>query len=246
MIWFDETSENGDNGDIFFNPPSPTSPRPDRIPASWLATCLLFHLRSTRVNQHTLTEFIFKNDNIQNYYDTQFGIGVYPTLSLINHSCDPNTDLVTLWDGSAFLYATRSITEGSEVTVSYDHMTFYYASNGTRQEDLANRYLFDCDCEACAKNWIQSLDNVKKSDIYTITENDKKLFYVCSHFTSTQKNNISTLRLRDFHITEKCLKFYRYLLQPYSRNCCNEEMYLRLLLRIFFGIMIIEPWDEVV
>src|SRR5699024_2125065 len=46
------------------------------------------------------------------------GIGFYPTIALLNHSCDP--DLLPLYMGSRLiLKASRDLAPGSEVSFSY-------------------------------------------------------------------------------------------------------------------------------
>ncbi|KAM3180193.1 hypothetical protein ACTXT7_016792, partial [Hymenolepis weldensis] len=53
MMWFDEFDEA--NESLFFSTPS-ASNRPIRIPASWLAACLLFHIQSNDVNNFEFGE----------------------------------------------------------------------------------------------------------------------------------------------------------------------------------------------
>ncbi|KAM7536885.1 hypothetical protein Aperf_G00000084336 [Anoplocephala perfoliata] len=52
MKWFDEVEENMDS---FFSTPSPSN-CPSRIPASWIAACMLFHIQATSINS-----FYFEN-----------------------------------------------------------------------------------------------------------------------------------------------------------------------------------------
>jgi len=45
-------------------------------------------------------------------------IGIFATISSINHSCHPNS--MQSWDGNLeLIYATRDIAKGEEITVSY-------------------------------------------------------------------------------------------------------------------------------
>ena len=75
--------------------------------------------------------------------------GLY--LPLLNHSCDSNT--VRLFVGSTMvLLASRSIARGEEVTDSYG-MTFLETKKTTRQKSFATKYKFDCECEACTRDF---------------------------------------------------------------------------------------------
>eukprot|EP01126_Amoeba_proteus_P002318 TRINITY_DN1072_c0_g1_i17.p1 TRINITY_DN1072_c0_g1~~TRINITY_DN1072_c0_g1_i17.p1 ORF type:complete len:128 (+),score=20.63 TRINITY_DN1072_c0_g1_i17:54-386(+) len=62
----------------------------------------------------------FKSNNY-NIYDSSMetvAIGLYPILSLINHSCDPNS--VPIFEGrSVKLVCIRPIQPGDEITISY-------------------------------------------------------------------------------------------------------------------------------
>lgn len=50
------------------------------------------------------------------------GLGLYPLISLFNHSCSPNTECFFLPNKTGdllFIQATRDIAIGEEVTISY-------------------------------------------------------------------------------------------------------------------------------
>lgn len=76
------------------------------------------------------------------------GTGIYSMHANINHSCDPNSQIIFL-EGSSKLSvsALRDIKEGEEICISYiccDDMDF-----SERQELLLKYYLFSCSCPAC-------------------------------------------------------------------------------------------------
>ncbi|MCO5604257.1 hypothetical protein L7F22_058420 [Adiantum nelumboides] len=73
------------------------------------------------------------------------GVGLYPVISIINHSCHPNC--ILLFEGKkAYVRAIQEIGEGTEVTVSYVDLG---ESTPTRLKNLREQYFFDCTCSRC-------------------------------------------------------------------------------------------------
>ncbi|KAF8377029.1 hypothetical protein HHK36_030401 [Tetracentron sinense] len=75
------------------------------------------------------------------------GTGLYPVVSIINHSCLPNSVLV--FEGSlAVVRAVQPIPRGNEILISYIETA---GSTMTRQKALKEQYLFTCACPRCLK-----------------------------------------------------------------------------------------------
>ncbi|KAJ4972812.1 hypothetical protein NE237_005986 [Protea cynaroides] len=75
------------------------------------------------------------------------GTGLYPVISIINHSCSPNSVLV--FEGKvAVVRAMEPILKGSEVLISYIETA---GSTATRLKTLKEQYLFKCTCSRCMK-----------------------------------------------------------------------------------------------
>lgn len=73
------------------------------------------------------------------------GTGLYPVVSLINHSCVPNS--VLMFEGRlAVVRAMQHIPKGSEVLISYVEIA---GSTLTRQKALKEQYFFTCTCSRC-------------------------------------------------------------------------------------------------
>lgn len=73
--------------------------------------------------------------------------GVYPTISLINHSCVPNSH--NNWDSEAHhetIHAIGPIKAGEEITISYDEGGPSYP----RKFKLNMSFGFDCACSLCS------------------------------------------------------------------------------------------------
>ncbi|XP_020681183.2 histone-lysine N-methyltransferase ASHR1 [Dendrobium catenatum] len=83
------------------------------------------------------------------------GTGLYPVVSIINHSCIPNSVLV--FEGQiALVRAVEPIHKGDEVVISYIDTA---ATTETRQNSL-NHYFFKCSCPRCTKNPLEELKEV--------------------------------------------------------------------------------------
>lgn len=87
------------------------------------------------------------------------GTGLYPVLSIINHSCLPNSVLV--FDGkTAVVRAVQPLPKGTEVLISYIEIA---GSTMTRQKALKEQYYFTCTCPRCIN--LGQYDDIKESSI---------------------------------------------------------------------------------
>ncbi|XP_020257027.1 histone-lysine N-methyltransferase ASHR1 isoform X2 [Asparagus officinalis] len=81
------------------------------------------------------------------------GTGLYPVISIINHSCIPNCVLV--FEGRlAIIRALEPIAKGKEILISYIETA---ATTKTRQNDLKKQYFFTCNCPRCTKSPCEEL-----------------------------------------------------------------------------------------
>jgi len=108
-------------------------------------------------NTHAITESTDREhlDDIDVKKDFEnktrvIGDGLYPTYSLVNHSCDGNT--YKYFDGSTIVVvASKNICEGEEVTNNYfPHVQLI--PRPQRRAWLGQHYWFDCQCEACVND----------------------------------------------------------------------------------------------
>jgi SET and MYND domain-containing protein len=81
-------------------------------------------------------------------YDSELfpvAVGIFPSLSILNHSCMPNA--VLMYRGCAVeVRALREIEEGDEICHSYVDSALPYSK---RQMLLFERYFFSCKCARC-------------------------------------------------------------------------------------------------
>ncbi|XP_014304012.2 histone-lysine N-methyltransferase SMYD3-like [Myotis lucifugus] len=117
----------------------------------------------------------------------EVGVGLYPSMSLLNHSCDPNCSIV--FNGPHLLLrAVRDIQAGEELTICYLDMLM---TSAERRQQLRDQYCFDCDCARCLtqdkdadmltgdeKVWKEVQESLKK--IEELKAQWSILFAVCS------------------------------------------------------------------
>ncbi|XP_021737875.1 histone-lysine N-methyltransferase ASHR1-like isoform X1 [Chenopodium quinoa] len=100
--------------------------------------------------------------NVHSICDSELrplGIGLYPVISIINHSCLPNA--VLMFEGKqAVVRAVQPIPKGTEVLISYIETA---GSTMTRQKALKEQYLFSCSCPRCIK--LGQCEDIRESSI---------------------------------------------------------------------------------
>lgn len=145
MKWFHETKK------LFYTMPSSAS-RPDHLPASWVAACILYHLQSIKFNAISYAERIEESHIWTSSHFKRFGVALSPTISLINHACVPSTDIEPISGGKHFIYALRFLPAGSEISLSYT-TPYYDWPTSQRQAVLSGFHLMTCSCDACRNDW---------------------------------------------------------------------------------------------
>ncbi|KAH9388516.1 SET and MYND domain-containing protein 4 [Tyrophagus putrescentiae] len=110
------------------------------------------HLMQLSVNAHAINDYIQampeEGGSQLKYRDVPVSSGLYPWISLLNHSCEPNV-IPTFECGRLFLLrALAPIAVGEEVVNSYC-VHFARMEVKERQERLLDRYNFVCKCPRC-------------------------------------------------------------------------------------------------
>ena len=79
------------------------------------------------------------------------GSGLYAKQSTINHSCEPNSVVEFPFNNHELVVnATRNISAGEEISISYLDECECLRSRHSRNKELSENYLFNCDCMKCA------------------------------------------------------------------------------------------------
>ncbi|XP_036331884.1 SET and MYND domain-containing protein 4 [Rhagoletis pomonella] len=111
---------------------------------------LLRTLQFVQFNTHEVAELHAKKAD-SNEKTVFIGGGLYPTLALFNHSCDPG--VVRYFRGTTIHVNTiRPIEAGLQIAENYGPI---YTQEGRekRQAELKKLYWFDCTCDPCLENW---------------------------------------------------------------------------------------------
>nr|CAD7447407.1 unnamed protein product [Timema bartmani] len=112
---------------------------------------LLRHLQNLPCNAHEVSEALRCESDGDVLKCVEIGAAAYATMSLVNHSCEPNVVRHSYRD-TVVLRAIRLIKKGEQVLDNYG---YHYAlhEKEERQSHLKDQYYFICDCEACHDDW---------------------------------------------------------------------------------------------
>lgn len=111
---------------------------------------MLHNIQFLQFNAHEISELQYREKNSAGI-STFIGGGLYPTLALFNHSCDPG--VVRFYTGTVVnVRAIRKISQGDLVAENYGPI-FSQVPRDERRKKLQDQYKFDCNCTACVNNW---------------------------------------------------------------------------------------------
>lgn len=117
---------------------------------------ILRNLMMLPCNAHECTELSYLTNNLPNSITIEIGSAIYPVLSLINHSCDPNV-VRHSYGNICVVRAIRNIPKGSEVLDNYGALAALTQTEARRSK-LSPQYFFTCNCRACIDNDPQYTD----------------------------------------------------------------------------------------
>ncbi|XP_073421782.1 SET and MYND domain-containing protein 4 [Dendrobates tinctorius] len=117
-----------------------------------LGSAILLHMLQLHCNAQAVTaiheEYEESTTSLVARSDSsRLATAIFPVLSLLNHSCDPNTS-VSFQGRSVMVRASRAIRKGEEVLHCYGPHKFRMKSE-KRQTLLKDQYFFTCRCDAC-------------------------------------------------------------------------------------------------
>ncbi|CAL1689834.1 unnamed protein product [Lasius platythorax] len=117
----------------------------------YVSSLLLRHILQLICNGHAITKInVTPNDDENKLLieeQTRVATAIYPSASMMNHSCDPNI-INSFLDQTLIVKAIKDIKEGEEVLHCYG-VEFRRMSKVDRQESLESQYCFTCNCKAC-------------------------------------------------------------------------------------------------
>uniref|UniRef100_A0ABM5FU62 [histone H3]-lysine(4) N-trimethyltransferase n=1 Tax=Pogona vitticeps TaxID=103695 RepID=A0ABM5FU62_9SAUR len=180
----------------------------------------------------TCNSFSISNGEMQGV-----GVGLYPSMSLLNNSCDPNC--VIIFEGPQLhLRSIREIQKGEELTISYVE-TMMLTSE--RQQHLKRQYCFECDCLMChtkskdadmlagdEKAWKEAKEVINKMGAPKSKEEWEQVLLMCQTFLRNNSSqlpdtNIYQLKVLDLAmdacinlgLLEEALSYGNRTLEPY-------------------------------
>ncbi|KAI8924021.1 hypothetical protein BC831DRAFT_513726 [Entophlyctis helioformis] len=92
------------------------------------------------------------NSNSHGVYDPagtvngEIGVGMFPLVAMLNHSCAPNCAFVTGDGGQMLVHTLRDVAAGDELCVSYVDL---FAPTWERRGKLLTTKFFWCECSRC-------------------------------------------------------------------------------------------------
>ncbi|XP_073981642.1 SET and MYND domain containing, class 4, member 3 isoform X2 [Rhodnius prolixus] len=108
-------------------------------------------LQILQFNAHEISELEIKGNNLKDWKSIFLGGGLYPTLALFNHSCEPA--IVRYFHGTNIVArAVKRIKAGDMIAENYGPI-FTIKPRKERQIQLSQQYWFECACVACINNW---------------------------------------------------------------------------------------------
>ncbi|XP_051013911.1 SET and MYND domain-containing protein 4 [Acomys russatus] len=111
---------------------------------------MLRHVLQLQSNAQAITSIWHtgsKESIVTSSRQVRLATGIFPVVSLLNHSCRPNTS-VSFTSTVATIRAAQHIRKGQEIVHCYGpHESRMRAAE--RQRKLSAQYFFDCNCPAC-------------------------------------------------------------------------------------------------
>ncbi|CAF1195604.1 unnamed protein product [Adineta steineri] len=118
----------------------------------YICSLILSHLQSLPCNAHEISEFIYHRLTPLSSSCSEIGAGIYATLSLFNHSCNPN--VIRNFIGDTVIVRLLSSVSSNDIEL----MDNYGCLSATmdkdeRQKKLDEQYHFQCQCQPCIEQW---------------------------------------------------------------------------------------------
>ena len=118
----------------------------------YICSLILSHLQALPCNAHEISEFVYHRLSPLTSSCQEIGAGIYATLSLFNHSCNPNVIRNFLGD-TVIVRLLRSIpSDRMELVDNYGCLSATMSKH-ERQTKLLEQYHFQCQCQPCIDQW---------------------------------------------------------------------------------------------
>ncbi|XP_039613150.1 SET and MYND domain-containing protein 4 [Polypterus senegalus] len=137
---------------------------------SVIGVMLLRHMLQMKCNAQavtTVSKFTgISISSVESQVQTRVATGIFPTVSLMNHSCDPNTS-ITFQKNIITVRTTRPLKAGEELLHCYgphrSRMNVF-----ERQHLLEEQYFFQCQCKSCKEEKSELSGNLNPGGLFGI------------------------------------------------------------------------------
>ncbi|XP_055548537.1 SET and MYND domain-containing protein 4-like [Wyeomyia smithii] len=117
---------------------------------TYIGALVLHNMQIVTYNSHEISELQRRKPR-DSGFSACIGAGLYPTLVLFNHSCDPG--ITRYFVGNAvYVRTVKNIPAGSVLAENYGQL-FVRSNRHERRNSLKSTYKFICGCQACEENW---------------------------------------------------------------------------------------------
>lgn len=127
----------------------------DKQTQLFMGSIILRHLFQLQTNLISILDQDFQGvvmtgSSLNGVRERPIGVGIYPTISLMNHSCRPN--ILTIFNRNKLhAHAATGLECGTELNYCYGP-SVNRLTKKDRQERLKDQYFFDCNCTCCASD----------------------------------------------------------------------------------------------
>ncbi|KAI5731580.1 hypothetical protein M8J77_012647 [Diaphorina citri] len=109
---------------------------------------LLHQIQCLQFNCHEVADLVGTGESSKTRF---IGAGIFPTLSMFNHSCEPN--IVRYFRGTmVYVNLCKNFKKGDQICENYGPL-YSQVRKTERQNTLKSQYWFDCHCIACEHDW---------------------------------------------------------------------------------------------
>ncbi|KRT78451.1 SET domain-containing protein, partial [Oryctes borbonicus] len=142
-------------------------------------SCLLKNIAQIACNASVIEHWDVENYQYVPRNKTPVATGLYPAVSMMNHSCRANVSMYYI-DDIVIVKAIGNIKRGQEICNCYG-INYCYSKKGDRQSSLYAQYGFKCLCEICSnpRMELDYLNAFKCTLCFGSVPMDSKVCYDC-------------------------------------------------------------------
>ena len=145
-------------GGGFFQIQGETVSQSERV---FIGSLILRHLQNLPCNAHEVSNLELDLLSVGTSQTREIAAAIYATMSLFNHSCDPDVTR-NFYGDICVMRSIKNIPAGKEIVDNYGTL-YAVEPKIQRKVRLQEQYYFDCCCEACENSWPLYEDLVTQS-----------------------------------------------------------------------------------